>query len=74
MLHYDLKDTEGNPIKEENMYKKMYNIERCTFCSNRMVCNGCSGCGDCGSKNVQLVPLEAIWQREDEIMLNNQRR
>jgi protein gp37 len=55
---YILKDKDGNAISKENLYKPMFNEDRCKYCSSKIFCNGCSNCGKC--KNVKLVPLEKI--------------
>ena len=59
--------TDGRHLKPEELYQHKYNANHCTFCSNRMLCNGCLNCGDCCSKPV-LVDLQTLWQIEDQIL------
>ena len=45
-LHFLLKDQEGNPIPEEELYHPHFR-KKCEECSFRILCNGCSDCGMC---------------------------
>ena len=58
---------DGHVLKPEELYKPVYNLNHCTFCSQRMLCNGCLNCGDCCKQPI-LVDLQTLWQAEDEIL------
>ena len=45
-MHFDLRDSRGLPIPEENLYVPHF-IKKCEECSFRILCNGCSDCGGC---------------------------
>ncbi len=45
---FDLRDSEGRPIPEENRYVPKF-IKKCESCSFQILCNGCSACGRCES-------------------------
>ncbi len=45
-IHFDLYDSWGYPISEEDRYKPVFR-ERCDYCGMQMTCNGCSDCGRC---------------------------
>lgn len=46
-IDYKLTDKDGNPVPEEQMYHKQYNLNHCLFCAGQNTCNGCSQCGNC---------------------------
>lgn len=66
-IAYKLVDADGNELLPQNRYQKRYNLNHCTFCANRMVCNGCCSCGDCCGP-VELGTLEELHAREDAIL------
>ena len=45
-IRFDLYDTWGFPIPEEDRYHPVFR-ERCETCGMQMICNGCSNCGRC---------------------------
>ena len=45
-IRFDLKDSLGHPIPEEELYVPHF-VRKCQSCSFRMLCNGCSSCGRC---------------------------
>ena len=45
-IHFDLYDSLGYPISEEDRYKPYFR-EKCENCGMRPTCNGCSNCGKC---------------------------
>ena len=45
-IHFDLYDSWGYPITEEDRYKPVFR-EHCANCGMRPTCNGCSNCGKC---------------------------
>ena len=45
-IHFDLYDSLGYPISEDDRYKPVFR-ERCETCGMQMCCNGCSNCGKC---------------------------
>lgn len=45
-IHFDLRDSFGNPISEEDLYVPHY-IKKCETCAFKILCNGCSDCGYC---------------------------
>lgn len=45
-MRFDLVDSMGVPIPEEELYVKHYG-RRCAECSMKLICNGCSDCGRC---------------------------
>ncbi|MBQ4466252.1 MAG: DUF5131 family protein [Oscillospiraceae bacterium] len=49
-MHFDLYDSLGYPIAEEDRYKPVFR-ERCKTCGMRPACNGCSQCGRCNQKD-----------------------
>lgn len=46
-MHFDLVDSWGLPIAEEDLYVPHYR-RQCGECAMKLVCNGCSDCGRCG--------------------------
>ena len=48
-MAFDLRDSLGLSIPEENLYKPHY-AKKCGTCSFRIICNGCSNCGGCEEK------------------------
>lgn len=66
-IQYKLVDQNGVILQSEQLYQKVYNLNHCTFCANRMVCNGCSNCGDCQGP-VELGTLDDLWKKEDEML------
>ena len=49
-IHFDLYDSWGYPITEEDRYKPVFR-EHCANCGMRPTCNGCSNCGKCYYSN-----------------------
>lgn len=49
-IHFDLYDSWGYPISEDDRFKPVFR-ERCETCGMQMCCNGCSGCGKCNDPN-----------------------
>ena len=45
-IHFDLYDSLGYPISEDDRYKPVFR-ERCETCGMQLCCNGCSNCGKC---------------------------
>ena len=45
-IHFDLYDSFGYPVRDEDKYKPVFR-ERCKTCGMQMCCNGCSNCGKC---------------------------
>ena len=45
-IHFDLYDSFGYLISEDDRYKPVFR-ERCKTCGMQMCCNGCSNCGKC---------------------------
>ena len=45
-MHFDLVDSLGLPIPEDELYVKHFR-EKCETCSFRILCNGCFECGNC---------------------------
>ena len=45
-IHFDLYDSFGYPVRDEDKYKSVFR-ERCKTCGMQMCCNGCSNCGKC---------------------------
>lgn len=45
-MHFDLVDSLGLPIPEDELYVKHFG-EKCETCSFRILCNGCFECGNC---------------------------
>ena len=45
-VHFDLYDSLGYPISEDDRYKPVFR-ERCETCGMQMCCNGCCNCGKC---------------------------
>ena len=45
-MRFDLRDTWGNPIPEEELYHPHFR-QRCETCGMKPICNGCSDCGKC---------------------------
>ncbi|MBQ6527935.1 MAG: DUF5131 family protein [Clostridia bacterium] len=45
-MTFDLRDTWGTPIPEEELYHPHFG-EKCSMCGMRLICNGCSECGKC---------------------------
>lgn len=45
-MHFDLRDTWGNPISEGELYHPHFR-QRCGTCGMKPICNGCSDCGKC---------------------------
>ena len=45
-IHFDLYDSWGQPIPEEELHVPRFR-QLCKTCGRRMVCNGCSDCGNC---------------------------
>ena len=43
---FDLRDSTGHPIPEENRHVPKF-VRKCGTCSFQLLCNGCSGCGLC---------------------------
>jgi len=43
---FELYDTFGNLLKEEDLYVPQYR-KICEECGSRLICNGCSNCGQC---------------------------
>ena len=43
---FELYDTFGNLLKEEDLYVPKYR-KICEECGSRLICNGCSNCGQC---------------------------
>lgn len=67
-VKFDLRDPDtGRLLADDELYQKRYNKHHCTFCANRMVCNGCSTCGNCCGP-VELVTLEELWACEDMLL------
>lgn len=48
-MHFELYDSEGYPINEEDRYIPVFR-KKCDTCGMRMACNGCSNCGKCDQK------------------------
>jgi len=48
-MAFDLRDSLGLSIPEENLYKPHY-AKKCGTYSFRIICNGCSNCGGCEEK------------------------
>ncbi|MCR5731902.1 MAG: hypothetical protein K6G51_03050, partial [Sphaerochaetaceae bacterium] len=45
-FHYNLHDSLGFPIRQEDMYVPYFS-KHCDNCPMRITCNGCSRCGKC---------------------------
>ncbi|MBR0404431.1 MAG: DUF5131 family protein [Eggerthellaceae bacterium] len=45
-IHFDLVDSMGLPIPEDELYVKHFR-EKCETCSFKILCNGCFECGNC---------------------------
>lgn len=45
-MHFDLYDSWGCLIPDEDLYKPVFR-EKCSTCGMRSACNGCSNCGKC---------------------------
>ena len=45
-IHFDLYDSFGYPVRDEDKYKPVFR-ERCETCGMQLCCNGCSNCGKC---------------------------
>ncbi len=43
---FSLKDSFGNPVREEDLYVPHF-VKKCETCSFRILCNGCSDCDGC---------------------------
>lgn len=61
---YNLYDEYGYDLRDDELYKPMYNSNQCKYCGSRQICNGCSGCGKCSS--VKLVTKEYMDNFDDE--------
>ncbi len=61
---YKLTDLEGNPVFEDTVYEKVYNLNSCLFCSNQDLCNGCSKCGNCGG-NERIVSRSELQRLQN---------
>lgn len=48
-IKFDLRDSWGLPIPEDELYKPYFR-ERCETCGMRQSCNGCSRCGKCDAQ------------------------
>ena len=49
-LRYQLTDSLGMPIPEEDLYVPHYG-KHCIECGSRLICNGCADCGQCSGKD-----------------------
>lgn len=67
---FDPKD--GHLLEPGELYssRKYYNADHCTFCANRMLCNGCLSCGDCCGP-ILPVNLKDLWKIENHLIKNN---
>jgi hypothetical protein len=62
-IHFDLKMPDGTPVVLK--HEKKYNVNKCLFCANQLMCNGCSGCGDCGTTPV-LLESKAFFELQNK--------
>ena len=52
-IHFDLYDSWGYPIADEDRYKPFFR-EKCGSCGMQPICSGCSNCGKCGKPGTEV--------------------
>lgn len=69
-IDFKLYASDGHLLEKSELHQKVYNKFSCSFCSNRMMCNGCSDCGKCKSngRDFELVDLQGVWNYEDSFL------
>ena len=69
-VKFDLRYEDGAKVLDDDLYKRVYNLDHCVFCSNQDMCNGCSQCGSCNS--CRIADRDTFLRVQQE-MLNQHR-